>query len=104
VGALLQDLASASDRHLAEALVEQAADTATRALFSVAEQLDDASLPAAWKNALRPWLDSPALSLDAARLRERIASVSQVRALAKSYGNALIAWPALWTAARELTM
>jgi len=96
VGTLFVDLAAASERRISVLLEEQAADAASRVLFSIAQQLDDPALPAQWKDTLRPWLDSPALSTDPARLRERIASPATVRELARSYGHALAVWPTLW--------
>lgn len=102
LAALLLDLSAAGDRHLTDLLAEQVADTATRTLFSIATQLDDPALPAAWKDMLRPWLESPALSIDSASLRARSASTSSVRVLVANYGRALAAWPALWNAARDL--
>src|SRR5947207_4238493 len=52
-GALLVDLAAASDAHLSEMLLAHAAETSSRVLFALQEQLDDPALPAAWKQSLR---------------------------------------------------
>jgi hypothetical protein len=93
---ILIDLASASERRVAEMLAEQAADVASRARFSVSEQLDDPALPATWKHLLWPWLKSPTLSTDPMDLGARVASPNSVRQLARGYGKALAAWPALW--------
>ena len=100
LGALLIDLSLTSDRRLTDMLEAQAADVATRSVFSISMQLDDATTPAHWKDAIRPWLDSPALSTDPARLLVRLASPALVRNLALNYGRALEAWPGMWAWAR----
>jgi hypothetical protein len=102
LGALLQDLGGAGDSLLRALLEEQAADTATRTLFAIEAQLDDPALPGAWKDALRPWLRSPALAIDPARLAARVAPLPLVKSLAMDYGRALAAWPELWNMARSL--
>jgi hypothetical protein len=70
-------------------------------VFGIREQLDDASLPGAWKDKIRGWLDSPTLKLDTASLEARIAPLESVRTISRAYGRALIAWPRLWTLCRE---
>jgi len=100
-GALLVDLAASSDAHLSEMLLAHAAEASSRVLFSLQEQLDDATLPAAWKQSLGPWLDSPALALDEAALRARSPSVAAMRSLVDGYGKALLVWPQLWEFCRE---
>ena len=45
-------------------LEEQAVEYASGIRFGIHEQLDDATLPAAWKRTLRDWLASPILKLD----------------------------------------
>jgi hypothetical protein len=99
MGTLLLDLAAASERRLGEALLHQAIETGGRALFLIQEQLDDATLPVAWKSALAPWLRSPALTPDAARARAL--EPAAVRTVLESYGRAMIAWPQLWRFCRE---
>jgi hypothetical protein len=101
IGATLLDLAGASDAHLAELLERQAADTASRVQFAIANALDDPSVAEEWKALLRPWLASPALSTRPSNVRERIAAPAALRALAQGYGVALAIWPALWDWARE---
>jgi hypothetical protein len=99
MGTLLLDLAAASERRLGEALLHQAIETGGRALFLIQEQLDDATLPAAWRSALAPWLRSPALTPDAAPARAL--EPAAMRTLLESYGRAMIAWPQLWHFCRE---
>ena len=99
IGALLLDLAAASDRRLGETLLQHATDAGSRTLFSIQEQLDDTTLPAQWKAALEPWLQSPALTADEARAR--VLSPTAVRPLLEAYGRALIAWPLLWEFCQE---
>jgi hypothetical protein len=101
LAAMLEDLAHASEARLTELLDEHVADTSTRVLFAIANRLDDPATPAAWKDELRPWQRSPALALDAASIRARIVSPPSMRALARSYGSALHAWPELWRAAAQ---
>jgi hypothetical protein len=100
-GALLVDLAAASDAHLSEMLLQHAAEASSRVLFSLQEQLDDAALPAAWKQSLEPWLNSPALALDETALRARSPTVAAMRSLVDGYGKALLVWPQLWEFCRE---
>jgi hypothetical protein len=101
LGVLFIDLAAAGDAELTEMLLAQAAEYASRIVFGIQEQLDDASLPDAWKQTLRRWLDSPNFRFDSASLRARIASLEEVRAMARSYGRTLIAWPRLWDFCRK---
>jgi hypothetical protein len=96
IAALLDDLSKASDAHLCELLEEHVADTSTRVLFAIANRLDDAQTPAAWKDALRPWQRSPALAVDPASIRARIVPPAATRTLAARYGRALSVWPQLW--------
>ncbi len=100
-GALLVDLAAASDAHLSEMLLAHAAEASSRVLFSLQEQLDDVALPAAWKQSLGPWLNSPALALDETALRARSPTVAAMRSLVDGYGKALLVWPQLWEFCRE---
>lgn len=100
-GALLVDLAAASAAHLSEMLLEHAAEASSRVLFSLQEQLDDAALPAAWKQSLGSWLGSPALALDETALRARSPTVAAMRSLVDAYGKALLVWPQLWEFCRE---
>ena len=104
IGALasgLLDLAAASDAKLHDLLEEQAIEYASRILFSIQEQLDDASLPAAWHATLHAWLRSPAFRLDHESLRSSIAAPGAVRAEARGYGRMLGAWPQIWNYCRE---
>jgi hypothetical protein len=101
LGSMFVDLGSASDATVIGLLEEQAADHASRILFSVHEQLDDASVLEAWKDTLREWLASPLLRVDAASLRKHVVSLETVRSVARDYGRALIAWPRLWAYCRD---
>ncbi|MDQ2961683.1 MAG: hypothetical protein M3R31_00790 [Pseudomonadota bacterium] len=101
MGALLLDLAAASDQVLAEMLLQHAADAGSRTLFSIQAQLDSATVPAAWKAVLAPWLRSPALAVDADALRRRVLEPGAVRALLEVYGSAMRAWRQLWEYCRE---
>jgi hypothetical protein len=101
VGAVLMDLAATGDRQLAEMLLQHAMEVASSALFSIHEQLDDATLPKAWKQRLVVWLDSPALALDDASARSRTPSVTEMRSLIEIYGRALLVWRELWEFCRE---
>ncbi|HEX8009605.1 MAG TPA: hypothetical protein VF814_01485 [Casimicrobiaceae bacterium] len=96
LGSMFVDLGGASDATVTGLFEELAADSASRLLFSMHEQLDDAMLPAAWKDTLREWLTSPMFKLDAASVRQRIGPLDTVRSVARDYGKALIAWPKLW--------
>lgn len=100
-GALLIDYAGMSERALAEALRWHALDAGSRTVFAIAEQLDDASLPAQWKALLAPWLDSPAFALDPAAVEGRTLAPGVVRPLAEAYGRAMQIWPQLWSSCRE---
>jgi len=100
-GAFLVDLAAASDAHLSEMLLAHAAETSSRVLFALQEQLDDPALPAAWKQSLRPWLNSPALALEETALRARSPTVAAMRSLVDGYGKALLVWPQLWEFCRD---
>ena len=97
LGGIFRDLGEASDASLLAMLEEQAVEYASGIRFGIHEQLDDATLPAAWKRTLRDWLASPILKLDPESLRAAIAAPSTVRALAHEYGRALLAWPRLWS-------
>jgi hypothetical protein len=101
LGSMFVDLGGASDATVIGPLEEQAADHASRILFSMHEQLDDASVLEAWKDTLRQWLASPLLRVDAASLRKHVVSLDTVRSVARDYGRALIAWPRLWAYCRE---
>jgi hypothetical protein len=101
LGAVLLDLAASDDRQLAEMLIQHAMETASGALFAIHEQLDDATLPAAWKQRLAAWLGSPALALDDGEARARTPSVAAMRSLIEIYGRALLVWPHLWEFCRE---
>ena len=101
LAAIVLDLAATPESHLVELLEQQAADTASRVQFAIAAAQDDADVPAAWKDMLRPWVASPTLSIDPAIVRDRLASPAAIRAMAKHYGNALALWPQLWDWARE---
>lgn len=101
IGALLLDLAAASDRELGALLARCAAQVGSQLLFAIQAQLDDPRLPAAWKRALAPWLRSPALVLDADVLRGRLGDRAHLRAFVRSYGSAVLAWPQLWEFCRQ---
>jgi hypothetical protein len=101
LGALFLDFSAASDAVLTEVLTERAVNWATWYIKSLNEQLDDDTLPAAWKDALRPWLASPNLQLDPASVSATVASPAMVRAMARDYGKALIAWPRFWEYCRS---
>jgi hypothetical protein len=101
MGALLLDLAAASDRQLAEMLMQHAADAGSRTLFSIQAQLDSSTLPAPWKEVIAPWLRSPALAVDTDALRSRVLEPATLRALLEGYGSAMRAWPQLWEYCRE---
>jgi hypothetical protein len=100
-GALLLDLAAASDATLSELLLEHVEETAGSVLFSIHEQLDDATLPGAWKTRLAAWLESPAFALDDASLRARAPAPDAMRKLLDAFGRSLLAWPQLWQFCRE---
>ncbi|MEP7206585.1 MAG: hypothetical protein ABI920_06580, partial [Casimicrobiaceae bacterium] len=100
LGGMLADVSRASDVRLDAALEAHAIDTATRVIFAIRAQLDDAAVPGAWKDRLRPWLDSPALAVDA-RLPDRLASRELVRELATRLSAALAVWPTLWAYQRR---
>ena len=97
----LADLAAASDADLENRLLEHAAEEKSRALFSIRTQLEDATLPAAWRDLLEPWLASPMFSLDEATLRARTPPTAAVRALIDAYARALLIWPQLWEFCRK---
>jgi hypothetical protein len=101
LGSLFVDLGGASDATLIGLLEEQAADRASRILFGIHQQLDDASVAAAWKDTLRSWLGSPLLRIDAASLRKYVASLDEVRSVARDYGRTLVVWPRLWEHCRD---
>ena len=99
--ALLLDYARMSDAALAGALRDHAADAGSRTLFAIAEQLDDATLPARWKAQLVPWLTSPAFAVDRVSVAGRTLAPATVRPLAEACGAAMLAWPRLWKFCRE---
>ncbi len=101
LGGAFVELGGASDATLIALLEQQAADYVSRIVFSIHEQLDDAAVPAAWKDVLRAWLGSPALKLDAQSLRSHVVPLDSMRSLARDYGRTLIAWPRLWEHCRE---
>jgi hypothetical protein len=101
LGARCLDLAAAGDAELTDLQMQQAAEYASRIHFGIEEQLCDPSLPDAWKERLKQWLASPNYRLDPASLRARIATADAVRALARGYARALLAWPRLWSFCRE---
>ena len=97
LGGVFRDLGEASDASLLSMLEEQAVEYASSVRFGIHGQLDDATLPAAWKSTLHDWLASPILKVDRESLRAAIAPPSTVRALAREYGRTLLAWPRLWS-------
>ncbi|HVP88763.1 MAG TPA: hypothetical protein VMU79_11870 [Casimicrobiaceae bacterium] len=99
--ASLADLAAASDAQLQKLLLEYAAEEKSRVLFSIRTQLEDETLPAAWRELLQPWLASPMFSVDEATLRARTPPLAAVRALIDAYSRALRVWPQLWEFCRE---
>jgi hypothetical protein len=101
MGEMLLGFARMSDTALADALWLHAADAGSRTLFAIEEQLDDATLPEAWKAGLRPWLRSPALAVDDASVRGRVLAPQALRPVAEAYGRALHMWPRLWHHCRE---
>ena len=101
VGALLLDYAQMSDAALSDALRDHATDAGSRTLFAIAEQLDDATLPAQWKALLVPWLRSPAFAVDSASVAGRTLAPATVRPVAEACGRAMLAWPQLWEFCRE---
>jgi hypothetical protein len=101
LGALYLELGAASHAKLTELIQEQLAGSTAWLVSNINQQLDDEALPAAWKDALRGWLDSPHLQLDSASLHANMAAPAIVRAMAIDYGKALIAWPQLWEYCRE---
>ncbi len=98
---VLLDYARMSDKALSDALRMHAADAGSRTLFAIAEQLDDATLPAAWKALLVPWLKSPAFAADDRSIDGRTLAPQAVRPLADAYGSAMQVWPQLWQFCRE---
>ena len=101
LGDVFRDLGETSDATLVAMLEEQAAEYASEVLFAIREQLDDATLPAAWKSTLRGWLGARVLRLDPESLRASIAPPAAIRTLAREYGRTLIAWPRLWSHCHE---
>jgi len=101
LGAILVDLAAAGDATLRGLIEEHVVNRASRLAFRVNEQLDDAATPAEWKHVLREWQGSPMLSVDAGSLSQQTISLASLRAQARSFGRALIAWPRLWLHCRE---
>ncbi len=101
LAACFLELGAASDAVLLELLAEQATGWVSWQVFNLNLQLADPTLPAAWKQALREWLDSPHLKLDAASVRASVPTPAIARTMARDYGRALIAWPQLWSFCRE---
>ena len=101
IGSLLLDFSASSDEHLLELLRQHAAESGSRTLFAISEQLDDAELPAQWKDLLVPWLKSPAFAVDRASVNARVLATGKVRAYAEACGRAMLAWPQLWKFCRE---
>jgi hypothetical protein len=99
--ASLAGLAAASDIELQKLMLEYAAEEASRALFSIRTQLEEATLPAAWREQLELWLASPMFSLETATARARAPEPAAVRALITAYARALQVWPQLWEFCRE---
>jgi len=100
LGDILVDLAAAGDATLRGLIEEHVADRAGRLTFRVNEQLDDPATPGEWKEVLRKWLASPMLSVDAGLLRQQTIPLDSLRAQAREFGRALIAWPRLWSHCR----
>ena len=96
IAARLADVGRSNERTVRDLLEAQAIDTASRVLFGIQTQLDDASVPASWKARLQPWLASPALAVEGPALAARLAPVVVVQRLARDYAAALAVWPALW--------
>jgi hypothetical protein len=101
IGSLLLDLAASSDARLLELLREHAAEAGSRTLFAISEQLEDAELPAKWKELIAPWLKSPAFAVDRTSVEGRALAPGKVRAFAGAYGKVILAWPQLWQFCRE---
>jgi hypothetical protein len=101
LGEMFRDLGEAGDARLIAMLEEQSAEYASEVLFGIHEQLDDATVPAAWKSTLRAWHGLQILKLDPESLRASVAPPATVRALAREYGRTLMAWPRLWAHCRE---
>lgn len=101
IGSLLLDFSASSDAHLLELLRQHAAEAGSRTLFAISEQLDDAQLPAQWKDLLVPWLKSPAFAVDSASVDARVLTTARIRACAVAYGRAMLVWPQLWKFCRE---
>lgn len=97
----LLDLAAAGEARLRDLLEEQAIEHASRILFSIQEQLGDASLPAAWHATLQAWQRSPALGLDRESLRSCVVAPEVARAKVQGYARRLAAWPRIWNYCRE---
>jgi hypothetical protein len=101
LGSICLDTGSASDVVLRELLETTVRETAAYLTFAIHDQLDDASLPATWKDVLRNWLSSPVVRLDDASVRTQAPSIAGMRSLFTSYGRALHAWPQLWSWCRD---
>ena len=101
LAALYLEAGAARDAVLFELLEQQAVGWVAWLVFNINRQLEDPSLPATWKDALRGWVDSPHLQLDAASLRASLPTPSIVRTMAPDYGRALLTWPQLWSFCRE---
>src|SRR5262249_20768768 len=72
IGSLLLDFSASGDARLQELLRQHAVEAGSQTLFAISEQLDDAELPARWKEQLVPWLRSPAFSVDRASVEGRL--------------------------------
>ncbi|HEV2977428.1 MAG TPA: hypothetical protein VG425_07550 [Casimicrobiaceae bacterium] len=101
LAAFYLEAGAARDAVLFELLAQQAVGWVAWLVFNINRQLEDPTLPATWKGALRGWVDSPQLQLDAASLRASLPTPSIVRTMARDYGRALLAWPQLWSFCRE---
>ena len=101
LAAFYLEAGAARDAVLFELLEQQAVGWVAWLVFNVNRQLEDPTLPATWKDALRGWVDSPHLQLDAASLHASLPTPSIVRTMARDYGRALLAWPQLWSFCRE---
>jgi hypothetical protein len=98
---MLVDIGTTSDGKLDVLLEQQAADTASRVRYAIERDLEDAAVPAWWKQELKRWLGSPTIATSPEALRARCASPTVVRDLALQYGRALAHWPELWAWASE---
>jgi len=97
----LVDLAEGGISRRRELIEEDVATRASRLTFRVNEQLDDATTPPVWKESLRKWLASPMLSVAPGLVSQQTVPFDSLRAQAREFGQALIAWPRLWSHCRE---